>query len=199
VTVANEDGSYRATRYLIQLGHRRLATIAGPLHLTNAQQRLAGFNRAILEARLKIAPEYSLEASFDRQGGYAKASILLRMLPRPTAIFAANDMIALGVLTAIREAGLSCPDDISVFGFDNQEFAELTNPSLSSVHQPGYQMGATAARLLLDRVSGDVQSPRHIVLETELKVRESVAPPRKAEPERASRTAMKNTRSGVRR
>jgi len=103
------------------------------------------------------------------------------------------------VLTAIREAGLSCPDDISVFGFDNQEFAELTNPSLSSVHQPGYQMGATAARLLLDRVSGDVQNPRHIVLETELKIRESVAPPRKAEPERASRAAMKNTRSGVRR
>ena len=138
---------------------------------------------------MKIAPEYSLEASFDRQGGYAKASILLRMLPRPTAIFAANDMIALGVLTAIREAGLSCPDDISVFGFDNQEFAELTNPSLSSVHQPGYQMGATAARLLLDRVSGDVQSPRHIVLETELKIRESVAPPRTGDLTKPGRVA----------
>jgi DNA-binding LacI/PurR family transcriptional regulator len=199
VTVANEEGSYRATKYLIQLGHRRLATIAGPLHLTNAQQRLAGFNRAILEAKLKIAPEYSLEASFDRQGGYAKASILLRMLPRPTAIFAANDMIALGVLTAIRESGLSCPEDISVFGFDNQEFAELTNPSLSSVHQPGYQMGATAARLLLDRVSGDVQSPRHIVLETELKIRESVAPPREPEPKGTARKTGKRVRAGSRR
>jgi LacI family transcriptional regulator len=180
VTVANEEGAYRATRYLIQLGHRRVATITGPLHLTNAQERLAGFNRAALEAKLKVTPEYSLEASFDRQGGYAKAGILLRMLPRPTAIFAANDMIALGVLIAIREAGLKCPEDVSVIGFDNQELAEMTNPPLASVHQPGYQMGATAARLLLDRVSGDSQSPRHIVLETELKIRESVAPPRKA-------------------
>lgn len=199
VTVANEEGSYRATRYLIQLGHRRLATIAGPLHLTNAQQRLAGFNRAVLEARLKIGAEYSLEASFDRQGGYTKAGILLRMLPRPTAIFAANDMIALGVLTAVREAGLRCPEDVSVMGFDNQEFAELTNPSLASVHQPGYQMGATAARLLLDRVSGEVQSPRHVVLETELKIRESVAPPPKAESSEAGRKTDKRARPRVRR
>jgi DNA-binding LacI/PurR family transcriptional regulator len=94
---------------------------------------------------------------------------------------------------------LSCPEDISVFGFDNQEFAELTNPSLSSVHQPGYQMGATAARLLLDRVSGDVQSPRHIVLETELKIRESVSPPRAVEPTKTSRVAPTKPRSGARR
>ena len=107
--------------------------------------------------------------------------------------------IALGVLTAIRESGLSCPEDISVFGFDNQEFAELTNPSLSSVHQPGYQMGATAARLLLDRVSGDVQSPRHIVLETELKIRESVAPPREPEPKGTARKTGKRVRAGSRR
>lgn len=179
VTVANEGGAYRATRYLIQLGHRRVATISGPLHLTNAQERLAGFMRAVREAKLGMGAEYSLEASFDRRGGYAKAGILLRMLPRPTAIFASNDMIALGVMIAIREAGLKCPEDVSVFGFDNQELAEMTNPPLASVHQPGYQMGATAARLLLDRVSGDSQGPKHIVLETELKIRESVAPPRK--------------------
>jgi len=180
VTVANEDGAYQATRYLIQLGHRRLATITGPLHLTNAQERLAGFKRAVLEARLKLGPEYCHEASFDRSGGYAKAGILLRMLPRPTAIFASNDMIALGVIIAIREAGLRCPEDVSVIGFDNLEWSEMTSPPLASVHQPGYQMGATAARLLLDRVSGDSQSPRHIVLETELRIRESVAPPPKA-------------------
>ena len=177
VTVANEDGAYQATRYLIQLGHRRLATITGPLHLTNSQQRFAGFKRAVLEAGLSLAPEYSHEASFDKSGGYAKGGILLRMLPRPTAIFAANDMIALGVMIAIREAGFKCPDDVSVIGFDNLELAEMTNPPLASVHQPGYQMGAMAARLLLDRVAGDSQGARHIVLETELKIRESVAPP----------------------
>ena len=177
VTVANESGAYQATRYLIQLGHRRLATITGPLHLTNAQERLAGFKRAIREAKLHLAPEYFLEATFDKPGGYAKARILLNMLPRPTAIFAANDMIAFGVLAAIQEAGVKCPDEISVMGFDNQDLAEMLNPPLASVHQPGYQMGATAARILLDRVSGRSKGVKHIVLETELKIRASVAPP----------------------
>lgn len=177
VTVANEQGAYEATKYLIRLGHRQLAVITGPLHLTNAQQRLAGFRRAVKEARLTIDPEYVLEATFDRAGGRAKAAILLRMLPRPTAIFAANDMIALGVLQAITEAGFRCPDQVSVIGFDNLEIAELTNPALASVHQPGYQMGATAARMLIDRVRGNNSAAQHVVLQTELKIRGSVGEP----------------------
>ena len=177
VTVANEEGAYQATKYLIELGHRRLAAITGPLHLTNAQHRLAGFRRAVKEAALTIDPEYVLEATFDRAGGHAKASLVLRMLPRPTAIVAANDMIALGVLQAISEAGLRCPDDVSVIGFDNLEISELTNPALASVHQPGYQMGATAARMLIDRVRGDSSAFQHAVLQTELKIRASVAKP----------------------
>ena len=177
VTVANEEGAHIATRYLIQLGHRRLAAITGPLHLTNSGQRLAGFKAALKKARIHVAPEYFQEASFDKPGGYAKAKVLLNMVPRPTAIFAGNDMIALGVLAAIQEAGLRCPEDISVIGFDNQDVTEITNPPLASVHQPGYQMGATAARLLLDRVSGKSSAVKHVVLQTELKVRGSVAPP----------------------
>lgn len=177
VTVANEEGAYQATKYLIRLGHRRLATITGPLHLTNAQQRVAGFRRAVKEAKLSIDPEYVLEATFDRAGGRAKASILLRMLPRPTAIVASNDMIALGALQAIADAGLRCPDDVSVIGFDNLDITELTNPALASVHQPGYQMGATAARMLIDRVRGNDSPFQHAVLQTELKIRGSVTEP----------------------
>jgi DNA-binding LacI/PurR family transcriptional regulator len=86
---------------------------------------------------------------------------LLRMLPRPTAFFAGNDMIALGILVALRELGLRCSEDVSVIGFDNLDFAETTSPSLSSVHQSGYQLGATAARIVLDRVSGDVSPAKH--------------------------------------
>jgi DNA-binding LacI/PurR family transcriptional regulator len=177
VTVANEEGAYQATKYLINLGHRALAAITGPLHLTNAQQRLAGFKRAVKEEKLTIKPEYILEATFDKAGGYSRAANLLRMLPRPTAIFAANDMIAFGVLQAIREAGFGCPRDISVIGFDNLELTEMTDPPLASVHQPGYQMGATAARILIDRVRGDSGNLKHVVLDTELKIRNSVAPP----------------------
>ncbi len=175
VTAANEKGAHRATRLLIEMRHRQIATITGPLHLTNVEDRLNGFRRALRESKITITPDYVQETSFDKQGGYSKALVLLRMLPRPTAIFASNDLIALGVLLAIRELGLKCPEDVSVVGFDNLDFGEMTSPSLSSVHQPGYQLGTTAARMLLDRVSGDTGPAKHSVLQTELKIRESVA------------------------
>jgi DNA-binding LacI/PurR family transcriptional regulator len=177
VTADNEAGAYQATHCLLQMGHTRFATITGPLHLTNAKERLDGFRRAMREARLDLAPEYVQETTFDKQGGYSKTIILLRLIPRPTAIFAGNDMIALGALLAIREAGLRCPEDISLMGFDDLDLAETTNPSLSSVSQSGYQLGTTAARILLDRLAGDKSPAKHIVLETSLKLRHSVAHP----------------------
>jgi DNA-binding LacI/PurR family transcriptional regulator len=102
---------------------------------------------------------------------------LLRMLPRPTAIFACNDLMALGVLLAARESSLRCPEDLSVVGFDNLDLTEFTAPALTSVHQPGYQLGTTAARLLLERIDGLKLQPKKVILQTELKIRGSVAPP----------------------
>jgi DNA-binding LacI/PurR family transcriptional regulator len=177
VTADNQDGAYKATRHLIAMGHKQLAVITGPLHLTNAKERLNGFKQAVKEAKLQLASEYVQETTFDKQGGVTKANLLLRMIPRPTAIFAGNDMIALGVLTAIRGAGLRCPDDVSVMGFDDLDLAETTNPSLSSVSQSGYQLGATAARILLERIQGDTSPAKHIVLETSLRLRDSIAAP----------------------
>jgi LacI family transcriptional regulator len=105
---------------------------------------------------------------------------LLRMLPRPTAIFACNDLMALGVLLAARESSLRCPEDLSIVGFDNLDLTEFTAPALTSVHQPGYQLGTTAARLLLERIDGLKMQPKKVVLPTELKIRSSVAPPPEA-------------------
>lgn len=194
VTAANEQGAHAATRHLIDLGHRRISVIAGPLHLTNAEQRLRGFRRAMTEAGLPVAPEYLQETTFDIRGGRSSALLLLRMLPRPTAIFAGNDMIAMGVIQTIRDLGLRCPEDVSVIGFDDLDFAALINPSLASVFQPGYQLGATAARILLDRVQGDAGPARHVVLQTELRIRESVAPPHDTDPLRGSRPPVRQTR-----
>ena len=177
VTADNEEGAYNATRFLLRMKHTKLAAITGPLHLTNAKERLDGFKRAVHESRLRLAPEYIQETTFDKQGGYSKALILLRLVPRPTAIFAGNDMIALGALLAIREAGLRCPEDVSLMGFDDLDIAEITNPSLSSVSQSGYQLGTTAARILLDRLDGDKGPAKHLVLQTSLKLRHSVAAP----------------------
>lgn len=179
VTADNEQGAYKATRYLIQLGHTILATITGPLHLTNAKDRLSGFKRALRGAKLKIAPEYIQESTFDKPGGYSKTVTLLKLIPRPTAIFAGNDMIALGCLLAIREAGLRCPEDVSLIGFDDLDLGETTNPALSSVSQSGYQLGATAANLLVDRIKGNGGPAKHVVLETSLTIRNSAAPPPK--------------------
>jgi DNA-binding LacI/PurR family transcriptional regulator len=177
VTANNEHGAYEATNYIIRQGHKQLAIITGPRHLTNAQDRLKGFRRALHEKKLSIAPEYVQETTFDQHGGHAKTMLLLRMIPRPTVIFAGNDMIAFGALLAFREAGLRCPGDISLIGFDNLDLAEMTSPPLSSVSQPGYQMGSTAARMLIERVRGDHGPAKHVVIETALKIRDSVGPP----------------------
>jgi DNA-binding LacI/PurR family transcriptional regulator len=177
VVVANEVGSYAATQYLLSLGHQHLAVITGPLHLTNAAERLKGFRRALDKAGVSIEPEYVQEAHFDRPSGYRAALRLLRMLPRPTAIFACNDLMALGAFQAAHELNLSCPEEVSIVGFDNMDFAEFTAPALTTVHQPGYQLGATAARLLVERVDGLTQRAKKIVLQTELKIRQSAGPP----------------------
>jgi DNA-binding LacI/PurR family transcriptional regulator len=187
VTVAHEEGACVATNHLIRIGHRQLAVIAGPLHLTNAQERLAGFKRSLKQSKIAISAEYIQESTFDRQAGYAKSLVLLRLVPRPTAIFASNDLIALGVLQAAHELGLRCPEDLSVIGFDNLELGEYTNPSLTTVHQPGYQLGARAADILLAQVSGRQQSVQHVVLKTDLILRGSVGPP--SEKKKISRPA----------
>jgi LacI family transcriptional regulator len=176
VLVANEAGAHSATRHLLRMGHRQLAVITGPLHLANAVERLEGFKRALAEAKVPIEADYIQEARFERTSGYHAAARLLRMLPRPTAIFACNDLMALGVLLAARELGLRCPEDISIVGFDNLDFAEFTAPALTTVHQPGYQLGTAAARLLLERIAGSKQAAKRVVLPCELKIRNSVAP-----------------------
>jgi LacI family transcriptional regulator, galactose operon repressor len=177
VIVANENGAFLATEHLIKMGHTQLAMLSGPTNLTNACERLSGFQKALAKYRLSIAPEYIQETSFDRDGGYRSGKQLLNMLPRPTAIFAANDLLALGALLAAREIGLRCPKDVSIIGFDDLELGMFTDPALSSVHQSGYQMGATAARILLERIKGKKGRAQQIVLPTELRIRNSVAPP----------------------
>lgn len=175
VSVANRTGAYKAARYLIEMGHRRIGILAGPSHLTNAMDRLGGFRQALADAGIPLGPEYVQVAMFDRESGFASTMRLLQLLPRPTAIFATNDLMAMGALLAIREAQLSCPADISVISFDGLDITELTDPALTTIFQPGYQLGYTAARLLRDRMEGKDVGEGVIELETELRVRHSVA------------------------
>jgi len=165
----------------VTVGNRWIAMITGSLHLTNAVARMEGFHSAMRKAKLDIEHEYIQEGRFDRLSGYEKMRILLQQRPRPTAVVCGNDLIALGVLSALREANLRCPRDVSVVGFDDIDLAEITDPSLTTVFQPGYQMGARGAALLIKRLRGSGEEPlQNIVLPTELKVRHSVAPPHTA-------------------
>jgi len=179
VTVNNTAGVIAATDHLIELGHRSIAMIIGSLHLPNAVARLVGFRSALRKAKLVVHDEYIQEGRFDRPSGYEKMKILLQQRPQPTAVVCGNDLIALGVLSALKESGLRCPQDVSVVGFDDIDLSELTDPSLTTVFQPGYQMGARGAALLVKRLQGSHGPAQNIVLPTELKVRHSVAPPRR--------------------
>ena len=180
VTTNNRAGMSSAATYLIKLGHRHLAAITGPLHLANTQDRIKGFKQALKQANLKVSADYVQESSFDRAGGYSKTKLLLRMTPRPTAILAFNDLIALGALMAIHEMELSCPGDVSLIGFDGLDLTETTTPQLSSVYQSSYQMGAEAANLVLERLANPGGAARRVVLKTELRIRDSVGTPPKS-------------------
>ncbi len=174
VVADNEEGGYQVGNYLARMGHTSIAAISGPLHIKTARDRISGFQRALAEAGIHPPARYIQEAPFNSQAGFAAATRLLSMTPRPMAIFAASDNIAIGALSAVRDLGLRCPDDVSIVGFDDLEFAELTQPSLTTVFQPGYQIGSLACQLLLDRVRGAVHPPEKKILKTELRVRDSV-------------------------
>lgn len=176
VTVNNAAGAASAASYLLGLGHRNFAAITGPLNLVNSQQRLKGFRGALRQAHVDLPAGYVQETGYDRAGGYAKARILLSMVPRPTAIMCFNDLIALGALMAIHEANLRCPEDVSVIGFDGLDLTETTTPQISSVCQSPYQLGAEGASLVLLRLKNKLAPPHKIVLKTELRIRDSVGP-----------------------
>lgn len=177
VVVDNEGGAYQAARHLLELGHRHFAIITGPGNLSTADLRLRGFQRALSEANIELPLGSIQESRFDPSSGFTAATRLLQMLPRPTAIFASDDLLASGCLSAAQHRGLRCPEDLSVVGFDNLDFFEHTAPSLTTVHQSGYQVGETACRILLKRFGNPELSAQRIVLPTELRIRDSTAPP----------------------
>jgi DNA-binding LacI/PurR family transcriptional regulator len=174
IRTGNETGAYSAARHLIDYDHRRIGMIGGPSHLANSNERLKGFRRALKEAKIEIPAAYIQIGNLDRASGLEAALRLLRLPSRPTAIFAANDLMAMGALLAVRELGLHCPEDVSIVGFDNLEVVELLMPPLTTIEQPAYSLGVAAADLLLQRISGLTEPAREIVLETKLIRRDSV-------------------------
>lgn len=180
VTVDHELGGYLATNHLIELGHRHIACIAGPSQLSPAIQRLAGYRRALSNANLPLDPNNVVTSNFTSASGYTAMQRLLSMNPRPTAVFACNDLIALGAICAATNAGLSLPKDLSIVGFDDIELAAFTSPPLTTMAQPKYQLGALAAGMLIDRIARKHEQPQRKTLRPELRIRQSTGAPFRA-------------------
>jgi LacI family transcriptional regulator len=171
VTVDNCAAAEMAVNHLIRHGRRRIAHITGNLDISDGVDRLEGYKMALTKAGLPIDPNLIHESYFSRQMGYECMKRVLKY--KPDALFAAGDTIAVGALEAIKEAGLRCPEDIAIIGFDDIDVAVNSNPQLTTVRQPIQQKGATAVRLLIDLLQQRLQPPQHILLPTELIVRDS--------------------------
>jgi len=173
----SEKAGYDLTRHLIELGHRQIVTISGPREVSTSQDRVSGYERAMKEAGLEDSIRVYF-GSYTQASGYELTGQALTLEPRPTAIFGTNNFISIGMLKALKDAGLGVPKDISVVGFDDLPAAMVVDPVLTVAAQPAYEMGCQATELLLKRIASIiVESSREIVLPTELIIRRSSGPP----------------------
>ena len=178
IDVDNSAGAQMAIEHLIALGHKRIGFIGAPLKYMFAQYRLAGYRETLQRHGLPFDPALVLEGDLSEESGYTSARVLLRLPERPTAIMAASDIMARGVLRAAREEGLRVPGDVSVVGFDGTPFSAYTDPPLTTVRQPVYDIGREVAELLLQVVAHpDTESCGKLILPT-LVVRGSSSAPR---------------------
>ncbi len=169
----NLGGARLAVRHLYELGHRRIATIAGLAHTKPAADRLLGYRAELQKLGLTPQPGYEPAGDFYMESGETAMRALLALPEPPTAVFAASDMMAVGAIRAMADAGLRCPDDIAVVGFDDIQLAELVSPALTTIRQDKQALGAAAARSLVRLIDDTETAPHVSVLPVELVVRES--------------------------
>ena len=180
IGATNWAGGLSATEHLVGLGHRRIAVISGPPRLQCSRARLDGYRTALDAAGIQTDDELAYQGDFYHESGFAAGEKFLALDNPPTAIFASSDQMAYGVYEAVRQHGLRIPADMSIVGFDDLPEARWSSPPLTTVRQPLAEMGMLAARTLLRLVRGEEIETLRFELATQLVIRESTAPPRKA-------------------
>ena len=175
IVVDDFGGAYRATQHLIEQGRKKVAHIGGPLNLQIYEKREAGYRQAISDAGLQINENQILHNSLTREDGMNAIKKILESKEIPDAIFCANDTTALSAIIYLNEKGIKVPDDIAIVGFSNEPFSELVTPSISTIKQPGFEMGQKAAELLIKQISSKTKPKNYetIMMETELIIRNS--------------------------
>ena len=172
VGIDNVKGAYKATKHLLELGRRRIAVVTGKSSVSD--ERLLGYQRALAEAGLKLNSSLLHWGDYLPETGRQAMEYFLSLLEKPSAVFAFNDMMALGVLQVLNERGLRVPEDIAVLGFDGIPLSKYTSPALTTVRQPLKEMGRAAVEQLLKRIRGEgPEQAQYIKLEPELLIRAS--------------------------
>ncbi|HEX7473409.1 MAG TPA: LacI family DNA-binding transcriptional regulator [Candidatus Limnocylindrales bacterium] len=178
VVVDNHAAAVEVVAHLASLGHRRVGHIAGPQNTTTGVDRCEGYRAGVLAHGLADEPELVVEASaFSEEAGHRALGVMLAGPARPTAVFAANDLIAIGILQRLREIGARVPRDLSIVGFNDIPLAGLLEPALTTVRVPQLEMGVVGAHLLINRLEGRPIDDVRVTLPTELVVRASTAAP----------------------
>jgi LacI family transcriptional regulator len=174
ITIDNHGGAYRMVKHLVSKGHHRIAIIRGADSNHDAAERLRGYRAALDDCGIERDPYLEFKGDFSEGAGYRTARAMLKLRPRPTAIFAANDAMAIGALSALGEEGVAVPNEIAVAGFDDIPIARYASPPLSSVHVPIAQLGERAMELLVGAIAGlENGAGRRVVLPTTLVIRKS--------------------------
>ncbi|MBC8401496.1 MAG: LacI family DNA-binding transcriptional regulator [Candidatus Marinimicrobia bacterium] len=174
--VSNDfDSAYKTVNHLIESGYRRIAHLAGPVHLNISQKRLDGYKQALTDNGLEINEEMIICCHLSEESGARGAQTLLALSPRPEAICCVNDPVAVGVYQQLRKVGLKIPDDVGVTGFSNNPITAMLSPAMTTIDQHGYEMGRTAAKILLEEINNEraVTTDQTYLIDGELIIRES--------------------------
>lgn len=171
IDIDNVNAAYNAVAHLVRLGYQRIGTITGPGASTVGVDRKEGYQKALIERGREVDESLIVEGDFTEVGGYYAMQRLLTA--RPNAVFAASDIMAIGAMRAVRDAGLHIPEDIAFVGFDDLPIATLSDTQLTTIRQPVVSFGAKAVDVLIDLIENGIYPPRHIIMDTELVIRHS--------------------------
>jgi LacI family transcriptional regulator, repressor for deo operon, udp, cdd, tsx, nupC, and nupG len=173
VAIDNISSARDAVEHLLQLGHRRVGMITGPLDIPLSRDRLKGYRQALLEHDIGVENVLIQEGDHSVESGFNQMNKFLALNQTPTAIFAANDSMAMGAVKAVKAQGLRVPEDVAVVGFDNIQFSEIFEPALTTIAQPLIEMGKRSMELLLKQIKGEPLTKKQHVLDTKLIIRDS--------------------------
>ncbi len=173
VKVNNEEGAYNATKYLINLGHQRIAHITGDPSIPTTHERITGYKKALEDHEVEVDPELIVSKRSDHKSGVELMEKLLNLDRRPTAVFTANNLLTLGALETIHKQKIRIPDEISIVGFDDMYWSMSLNPPLTAVRQSGLEIGKRAAELLFQKIIDPKRPSVNLILKTELIIRDS--------------------------